>query len=217
MSPGSASDRRAVYGTKARNRASETRGRLFHGGTAVKWKLPGTRLKRTTVVAGLLAVLLSVGASAWEPFRVGDIRLLGLQRVSAGTVFNLLPLSVGDVIDSVSVGQLVRRLFASGYFDDVTMSRDGDILIVSVKERPSIESIEIEGNKAIKTESLMEALSGQGLREGEIFKQATLERVGLELERSYISQGRYNASIETKADPTAPQSCRDRNQYRRGQ
>ena len=159
------------------------------------------RLKRTTVVAGLLAVLLSVAASAWEPFRVGDIRLLGLQRVSAGTVFNLLPLSVGDVIDSVTVRELVRELFASGYFDDVTMSRDDDILIVSVRERPSIESIEIDGNKAIKTESLMEALSGQGLREGEIFKQATLERVGLELERSYVAQGRYNATIETKADP----------------
>ncbi|MDE0224439.1 MAG: outer membrane protein assembly factor BamA [Gammaproteobacteria bacterium] len=158
-------------------------------------------MKRTTVFAGLLAVLLSVAASAWEPFRVGDIRLLGLQRVSAGTVFNLLPLSVGDMIDSVTVRELVRELFASGYFDDVTMSRDDDILIVSVRERPSIESIEIDGNKAIKTESLMEALSGQGLREGEIFKQATLERVGLELERSYVAQGRYNATIETKADP----------------
>lgn len=158
-------------------------------------------MKRTVVAAGLLAALVTVAASAWEPFRVGDIRLLGLQRVSAGTVFNLLPLSVGDVIDNVSVRELVRELFASGYFDDVTMSRDGDILIVSVKERPSIESIEIEGNKAIKTESLMDALSGQGLREGEIFKQATLERVGLELERSYVAQGRYNAEIETRADP----------------
>ena len=158
-------------------------------------------MKRTVVVAGLLAALVTVAASAWAPFRVGDIRLLGLQRVSAGTVFNLLPLSAGDVIDNVSVRELVRELFASGYFDDVTMSRDGDILIVSVKERPSIESIEIEGNKAIKTESLMDALSGQGLREGEIFKQATLERVGLELERSYVAQGRYNAEIETRADP----------------
>ena len=158
-------------------------------------------MKRTVVVAGLLAVLVTVAASAWAPFRVGDIRLLGLQRVSAGTVFNLLPLSVGDVVDNVSVRELVRGLFASGYFDDVTMSRDGDILIVSVKERPSIESIEIDGNKAIKTESLMDALSGQGLREGEIFKQATLERVGLELERSYVAQGRYNAEIETKAAP----------------
>ena len=158
-------------------------------------------MKRTVVVAGLLAALVTVAASAWEPFRVGDIRLLGLQRVSAGTVFNLLPLSVGDVIDNVAVRELVRELFASGYFDDVTMSRDGDILIVSVKERPSIESIEIEGNKAIKTDSLMDALSGQGLREGEIFKQATLERVGLELERSYVAQGRYNAEIETKAEP----------------
>ena len=158
-------------------------------------------MKRTIVLAGLLAAFVAVSASAWDPFRVGDIRLLGLQRVSAGTVFNLLPVSVGDVVDSVSVRQLVRELFSSGYFDDVTMSRDGDILIVSVRERPSIESIELDGNKAIKTESLMEALSGQGLREGEIFKQATLERVGLELERSYVAQGRYNASIETKANP----------------
>lgn len=158
-------------------------------------------MKRTILLAGLLAAFVAVSASAWDPFRVGDIRLLGLQRVSAGTVFNLLPVSVGDVVDSVSVRQLVRELFSSGYFDDVTMSRDGDILIVSVRERPSIESIEIEGNKAIKTESLMEALSGQGLREGEIFKQATLERVGLELERSYVAQGRYNAAIETKANP----------------
>ena len=157
-------------------------------------------MKRTILLAGLLAAFVAVSASAWDPFRVGDIRLLGLQRVSAGTVFNLLPVSVGDVVDSVSVRQLVRELFSSGYFDDVTMSRDGDILIVSVRERPSIESIEIEGNKAIKTESLMEALSGQGLREGEIFKQATLERVGLELERSYVAQGRYNAEIETKAN-----------------
>ena len=81
-------------------------------------------MKRTVVVAGLLAALVTVAASAWEPFRVGDIRLLGLQRVSAGTVFNLLPLSVGDVIDNVSVRELLRELFASGYFDDVTMSRD---------------------------------------------------------------------------------------------
>ena len=157
-------------------------------------------MKRSILLAGVLAALVAVTASAWSPFRVGDIRLLGLQRVSAGTVFNLLPLSVGDSVDSVSVRQLVRGLFASGYFDDVSMSRDGDILIVTVRERPSIESIEIDGNKAIKTESLMDALSGQGLREGEIFKQATLERVGLELERSYVAQGRYNAVIETEAE-----------------
>ena len=100
----------------------------------------------------------------------------------------------------MAVRELIRSLFASGYFDNVQALRDGNVLIIAVDERPAIESIEIEGNKAIKSESLLEGLSNQGLREGEIFKQATLERVGLELERQYVAQGRYAASIETTAD-----------------
>lgn len=135
-----------------------------------------------------------------DEFVVSDIRLQGLQRVSAGTVFNLLPVNVGDRLDELSVRQLIRVLFQSGFFSDVRMARDNDVLVITFAERPAIESIEIKGNKAIKTEALMDGLGQQGLKEGEIFKQATLERVGIELERQYVSQGRYGASIETNVE-----------------
>ena len=138
-------------------------------------------------------------ANIREPgaFRLSDIRLQGLQRVSAGTVFNELPINVGDEVDPVTIRQLIRTLFKTGYFDDVALARDGNVLIVTLEERPAIESIEIAGNKAIKTDALLEGLGEQGLREGEIFKQATLERMGIELERQYVAQGRYGSSIET--------------------
>ncbi|MCY4565491.1 MAG: outer membrane protein assembly factor BamA, partial [Gammaproteobacteria bacterium] len=152
------------------------------------------------VLAFVCALLLPAAGWAQQAFTISDIRLQGLQRVSAGTVFNILPVQVGDTVDEVAVRQLIRLLFSSGYFDDIRMARDDDVLVVSVVERPAIESIEIDGNKAIKTEALLEGLTQQGLSEGEIFKQATLERVGLELERQYVSQGRYGASIETNIE-----------------
>ena len=149
----------------------------------------------------LLAMLLLVSSPGFgETFRVTDIRLQGLQRVSAGTVFNLLPIDVGDQVDEADTGLYVRQLFKSGYFHDVEMSREGGVLIVSVQERPAIDSITIEGNKAIESEALLAGLSEQGLAEGEIFRVATLERMDLELERQYVSQGRYNATIDTKVE-----------------
>ena len=108
-------------------------------------------------------------------FTITDVRLQGLQRVSAGTVFNLIPVGVGDRIDELAVRSLTRQLFESGYFKDIRIARDDGVLIVTLAERPAIESIELEGNKAIKTDALLSGLSDQGLREGEIFKQATLE------------------------------------------
>ena len=143
---------------------------------------------------------LSTAPAAADTFTIADIRLQGLQRVSAGTVFNTLPVKVGDALDEVAVRQLIRLLFATGYFDDIRMARDGDALVVTVVERPAIESIELDGNKAIKTEALLDGLSEQGLSEGEIFKQATLERVGMELERQYVAQGRYGAAIDTEVE-----------------
>ncbi|MEZ5558379.1 MAG: outer membrane protein assembly factor BamA [Pseudomonadales bacterium] len=148
----------------------------------------------------LAAVLCWSGLAAADEFTIDDIRLQGLQRVSAGTVFNLLPVNVGDTIDDREVRQLIRVLFQSGYFNDIHMARDGGVLIITLAERPAIESIEIDGNKAIKTEALLDGLGQQGLREGEIFKQATLERVGIELERQYVAQGRYGASIDTEVE-----------------
>ena len=160
------------------------------------------RAIRSRTLAGLTAALLLAAAApaGADAFIVTDIRLQGLQRVSAGTVFNTLPVKVGDAVDEVAVRELIRLLFATGYFDDIRMARDGDALVVTVAERPAIESIELDGNKAIKTDALLEGLSQQGLSEGEIFKQATLERMGLELERQYVSQGRYGAAIETKVE-----------------
>jgi outer membrane protein insertion porin family len=146
-----------------------------------------------------LALWLVTTTAAYA-FTISDIRLQGLQRVSAGTVFNLLPVNVGDTVDEVAIRQLIRILFQSGLFNDVRMARDDDILVITFAERPAIESIEISGNKAIKTEALLEGLGQQGLREGEIFQQATLERVGIELERQYVAQGRYGASIETRVE-----------------
>ena len=142
-------------------------------------------------------------------FKVADIQLQGLQRVSSGTVFNLLPVNVGDTVDTTEIRELTRALFKSGYFDDIEMRRDEQTmgtpdpdaearatLIVRVVERPAIEEIELDGNKAIKTEDLLKNLGEAGLREGEIFKQATLERIGIELQRSYFAQGRYDAVID---------------------
>ena len=156
-------------------------------------------MKIARSVAVLIVLLISFSMHSQESpgFVVGDIRLQGIQRVSAGTVFNILPVSVGETMDMLRTRQVTRSLFASGYFDDIRIARDDDVLIINLVERPAIESIEIEGNKAIKTDSLLEGLSEQGLSEGEIFRQATLERVSLELERQYVAQGRYGASIDT--------------------
>jgi len=151
----------------------------------------------------LLATLLLAGQVQTvhaDAFQVTDIRLQGLQRVSAGTVFNLLPIDIGDTVDDYAVRQLIRELFKSGYFNNIRMARNDGVLIITLEERPAIDSIEIEGNKAIPTDALLDGLAQQGLEQGEIFKQATLDRVGLELERQYVAQGRYGASIETNVE-----------------
>ncbi len=161
---------------------------------------------RPRIINALLGALLGVwlvvtaGIAHSEVFTISDIRLQGLQRVSAGTVFNILPINVGDSVDEVAVRQLIRLLFRSGNFNDIKMARDDDVLVITVEERPAIERIEIDGNKAIKTDALLDGLGQQGLRDGEIFKLATLERVGLELERQYVSQGRYGAAIDTQVE-----------------
>ena len=157
---------------------------------------------RAGMLAGgvaLLACMLCVAGvaqTAGERFTVLDIQLSGLQRVSAGTVFNLLPVRIGETIDTAEARAVMRALFKTGYFSDITTKRDGGTLIIEVVERPAIEKIELEGNKAIKTEVLMDNLGEAGLREGEIFQQATLERIGTELTRAYLAQGRYDAVIE---------------------
>ena len=147
----------------------------------------------------LFTLLLFPVIATAQAFRVNDIRIEGLQRVSAGTVFSAMPVRVGETIDGVTIRQATRDLFRTGYFADIAMGREGNVLVVSVKERPAISEIEIEGNKAIKTEDLKRGMTDNGLAEGQIFKRATLEGLSQELERQYVAQGRYSASVDAEA------------------
>ncbi|HZJ94050.1 MAG TPA: outer membrane protein assembly factor BamA [Thiopseudomonas sp.] len=156
-------------------------------------------MKRLLLPAVISALIMSEAHAA--PFTVSDIRVNGLQRVSAGSVFGALPLNVGEAVDERRLAEATRSLFRTGFFEDIQLSRDGDVLIITVLERPSISSLEISGNKAISTDDLLKGLQQSGLAEGEIFQQATLEGVRDELQRQYVAQGRYSANIETEVIP----------------
>jgi outer membrane protein insertion porin family len=134
--------------------------------------------------------------NAFDEFLVSDIRIIGLQRVSTGSIFNVIPISVGDKIDIRKSSDITRSLFSTEQFDDIQIAKDGNTLIISVVERPSISAIDISGNKALKTEQLIESLDGVGIKEGEVYKRSTLEKVKSELIRSYASNGRYGAGVE---------------------
>lgn len=152
----------------------------------------------------LMCVLLSTHAQAAEdalPFKVRDIRVEGLQRIPVERVFASLPIQAGDTIDQARVAQAVKRLFATGNYEDVQLGRDGDDLVVVVTERPSIARIEISGNKSIQEEDLRKGLTEAGLAEGEVFQRSTLESISGELERQYVAQGRYGADINTDVTP----------------
>ena len=143
-----------------------------------------------------LSLLISFNLAAFDEFLVSDIRIIGLQRVSTGSIFNVIPISVGDRIDTTKSNDIVRSLFSTEQFDDIQIAKDGNTLIITVVERPSISAIEISGNKALKTEQLLESLDGVGIKEGEVYKRSTLEKVKSELVRSYASNGRYGAGVE---------------------
>ena len=142
------------------------------------------------------SLLLSFNISAFDEFLVSDIRIIGLQRVSTGSIFNVIPISVGDKIDIRKSNDIVKSLFSTEQFDDIQIGKDSNTLIITVVERPSISAIELSGNKALKTEQLLESLDGVGIKEGEVYKRSTLEKVKSELIRSYASNGRYGAGVE---------------------
>jgi outer membrane protein insertion porin family len=153
-----------------------------------------------TRIAGFLLLASLFGASSanaqsFEPFTVSDIRVDGLQRISAGTVFTYLPIEKGDRVDRNAAGRAIRALFRTGFFNDVKLERQGDILVVSVTERPAINKITLVGNKDIKSEELNQGLKEIGLAEGETFDRQELENVIRELTRQYNNRGKYNVSI----------------------
>ena len=140
-------------------------------------------------------------ANGLLPFKVHDIRVEGLQRLPVERVYAELPVQAGDIVTRDTVVRAVQTLFASGNFEDVQLGRDGDDLVVVVAERPSIARIELSGNKSIDEENLRKGLTEAGLAEGEVFQRSTLEAIAGELERQYVSQGRYGASIKTESIP----------------
>ena len=139
---------------------------------------------------------MSIQAYTFDEFIVSDIRIVGLQRVSTGSIFNIIPITVGDKIDLRRSTDITRSLFSTEQFDDITIARDGNTLIIGVAERPSVSKIDISGNKALETEQLLESLDGVGIKEGSVYKRSTLEKVKYELVRSYASNGRYGANVE---------------------
>jgi outer membrane protein insertion porin family len=141
-------------------------------------------------------MLLPLAALA-EQFVVTDMRVEGLQRISEGTVFNYLPINIGDTVDDIRIQEAIRTLYSQGLFDDIEMRRDGGSLIVAVHERPSIESFQIDGNKDIKTEDLTDSLRGVGLAKGRTFDPSILENVQMALREQYYGRGKYAVKVDS--------------------
>lgn len=163
----------------------------------------GQQLKRfrLKLIAGAAGLMWLPGAWAFTPFTIGEIRAEGLERLDVGTVLTYLPLSVGDQMNAQTSRQAMRSLYQSGLFEDVRLERDGEALVIFVKERPAIAKFEIEGNKKIGGDELMESLKNLGLTEGELFKRELLDGVEQELQRQYFSNGFYDVQIKTTVEP----------------
>ena len=134
-----------------------------------------------------------------ESWIVEDIRISGLQRISAGSIFSNIPVTIGDKIATEDIQNISKSIFATGNFDDIQIGRDGSALLINLKERPTIDEISIEGNEAIKSESLLDGLKRSGIFRGTLFKRSVFESLSSELERQYISQGRYGANVEVSS------------------
>ncbi len=141
-------------------------------------------------------------ARAFETFSVLDIRVEGLQRISEGTVFNYLPVEIGDDITETKTRQIIAALYKTGFFKNITLLRDGDDLVVKVLERPSIASITTTGNDELSSDDLEEGLKNAGLVKGRILDVSLLDRIEQDLQRQYFVRGFYAVEIETKVEET---------------
>jgi len=167
---------------------------------------------RRVVHATLLQASLAVATSSMAvnlamaqtrdstEFTVSDIRIEGLQRISEGTVYNYLPVNIGDRLDHRRIQEALRAIYATGFFRDVEVRRDGSTLVIAVLERPSIESFELKGNKDIKTEDLQKSLKNVGLAAGKTFDQSTLDEVKQYLTEQYFSRGKYAVKVDAKVE-----------------
>lgn len=151
--------------------------------------------------AGLLLALHAAAAAALEPFVIRDIRVEGIQRTEAGTVFSYLPVRVGDTLTDEKAAQAIRALFATGFFRDVSLEREGELLVVVVQERPSIAQIEFSGMREFNKDEITNSLRQIGIGEGRILDRGVLERAEQEMKRQYLSRGFYAAKVSTTVTP----------------
>jgi len=149
----------------------------------------------------LMAAGLPGLARAFDPFVVRDIRIEGIQRIEPGTVFGYLPVKVGDRVTLDSATAAIQALFASGFFRDVRLEADGDVLVVVLEERPAIGSVDITGVKEFDADTLKRSLRDIGLAESRIFDRSLLERAEQELKRQYLSRGLYGVQITSTVTP----------------
>jgi len=163
-------------------------------------KTYSSMLRARHLVVGL-ALCWAQATSAFDPFTVRDIRVEGLQRTEPGTIFGYLPIKVGETMTDERAAQAIRTLYATGFFSDVRLEVDGNVLIVTVQERPAIAQIDITGAREFSGDQLKTALRGIGLADGRIFDKAQLERAEQEIKRQYINRGRYGAQVQTTVTP----------------
>jgi outer membrane protein insertion porin family len=146
----------------------------------------------------LLLLILTSSQVFSESFRISDIRVDGLQRISEGNVFSFIPVEVGDELTPALARSTIRDLYRTGFFSDIALERENGVLVITVTERPAISAITIVGNKQIDNDDLMPALASIGIAEGEIYSQLELDRVHQELIRQYYSRGYYGVNVETR-------------------
>src|SRR6185369_10163798 len=149
----------------------------------------------------LLAAAAQVFAQSFSPFTVRDIRVEGLQRTEPGTVFTYLPVKVGETMTEEKGQQALRALFATGFFQDVRLEVEKDVLVVHVQERPAIAQIDFSGIKEFEPDQLRKALRELGLADGRIFDRSLLEIAQQEVKRQYLSRGLYAAEVQTTVTP----------------
>ncbi len=156
---------------------------------------------KRSLIAILIALAYAPTAQSFEPFQVQDIRVEGIQRTDAGTVFSYLPVRVGETLTPDRATAAVKQLFATGFFKDVQLENDGGVLVVSLQERAAIASIDVNGSKEFDKKKLLQIFRDVGMQEGRIFDQSVLERAKQDLKNQYISRGKYAVDVQATVNP----------------